>query len=182
MNISDWCVESGEFDILVGASSKDIKLSATVSVEAPACDIPDYRETAPAYYNNVANITRDDFAAVYGELPSPEIDTTKRIDKYSCLNDARHTKWGGRLCRLITKIMSGMGSAENGDGKMLAAMATQIPIRNFVQMSMGAFSEGQAKGLLMMLNDDQSSFLGFSRIFWTLGGTLARLPKLLSSI
>ena len=182
VNISDWCVESGEFDILVGASSKDIKLSATVSVEAPACDIPDYRETAPAYYNNVANITRDDFAAVYGELPSPEIDTTKRIDKYSCLNDARHTKWGGRLCRLITKIMSGMGSAENGDGKMLAAMATQIPIRNFVQMSMGAFSEGQAKGLLMMLNDDQSSFLGFSRIFWTLGGTLARLPKLLSSI
>ena len=61
-------------------------------------------------------------------------------------------------------------------------MATQIPIRNFVQMSMGAFSEGQAKGLRMMLNDDQSSFLGFSRIFWTLGGTLARLPKLLSSI
>lgn len=182
VNISDWCVESGEFDILVGASSKDIKLSATVSVEAPACDIPNYRETAPAYYNNVANITRDDFAAVYGELPSPEIDTTKRIDKYSCLNDARHTKWGGRLCRLITKIMTGMGSAENGDGKMLAAMATQIPIRNFVQMSMGAFSEGQAKGLLMMLNDDQSSFLGFSRIFWTLGGTLARLPKLLSSI
>lgn len=182
VNISDWCVESGDFDILVGASSKDIKLTATVNVEAPVCDIPDYRATAPAYYNDVKNITRDDFAAVYGELPSPEIDVNKRIDKYSCLNDARHTKWGGRLCRLITKVMSGMGSAENGDGKMLAAMATQIPIRNFVQMSMGAFSEGQAKGLLMMLNDDQSSFLGFSRIFWTLGGTLARLPKLLTSI
>ena len=182
VNISDWCVETGEFDILVGSSSKDIKLSATVSVEAPQCDIPDYRTTAPAYYNDVKNISRNDFAAVYGELPNPEIDINKKIDKYCCLNDARHTKWGGRLCRLITKIMSGMGSAENGDGKMLAAMATQIPIRNFVQMSMGAFSESQAKGLLMMLNDDQSSFIGFSRIFWTLGGTLARLPKLLTSI
>ena len=182
VNISDWCVESGEFDILVGASSRDIKLNATVNVEAPACEIPDYRETAPAYYNNVAGITRNDFAAIYGELPNPEIDKNKRIDKYCCLNDARHTRWGGRLCKFITKVMSGLGSAENGDGAMLAAMATQIPIRNFVQMSMGAFSEGQAKGLLMMLNDDQSSFLGFSRIFWTLGGTLARLPKLLSSI
>ena len=182
VNISDWCVESGEFDILVGASSRDIKLNATVNVEAPACEIPDYRETAPAYYNNVAGITRNDFAAVFGELPNPEIDKNKRIDKYCCLNDARHTRWGGRLCKFITKVMSGLGSAENGDGAMLAAMATQIPIRNFVQMSMGAFSEGQAKGLLMMLNDDQSSFLGFSRIFWTLGGTLARLPKLLSSI
>ena len=182
VNINDWCVESGDFDIMVCASSRDVKLTATVNVEAPVCEIPDYRATAPAYYNDVKNITRDDFAAVYGELPNPQIDTSKRIDKYSCLNDARHTKWGGRLCRLISKVMSGMGSAENGDGKMLAAMATQIPVRNFVQMSMGAFSEYQAEGLLMMLNDDQSSFIGFSRIFWTLGGTLARLPKLLSAI
>ena len=182
VNINDWCVESGDFDIMVAASSRDVKLTATVNVEAPACEIPDYHTTAPAYYNDVKNITRDDFAAVYGELPNPQIDTSKRIDKYSCLNDARHTKWGGRLCRLISKVMSGMGSAENGDGKMLAAMATQIPVRNFVQMSMGAFSEYQAEGLLMMLNDDQSSFIGFSKIFWTLGGTLARLPKLLSAI
>ena len=182
VNINDWCVESGDFDIMVAASSRDVKLTATVNVEAPACEIPDYHTTAPAYYNDVKNITRDDFAAVYGELPNPQIDTSKRIDKYSCLNDARHTKWGGRLCRLISKVMTGMGSAENGDGKMLAAMATQIPVRNFVQMSMGAFSEYQAEGLLMMLNDDQSSFIGFSKIFWTLGGTLARLPKLLSAI
>lgn len=182
VNINDWCVESGEFDIMVAASSRDVKLSAVVNVEAPACDIPDYRATAPAYYDDITNISRDDFAAVYGTLPSPEIDVNKKIDKYCCLNDARHTKWGGRLCNLITKIMSGMGSAENGDGKMLAAMATQIPIRNFVQMSMGAFSEQQAEGLLMMLNDDQSSFVGFSKIFWTLAGTIARLPKLLSSI
>lgn len=182
VKIGDWCVESGDFDIMVAASSRDVKLTATVNVEAPACEIPDYRTTAPAYYNNVAGITRDDFAAVYGELPNPQIDTTKKIDKYSCLNDARHTKWGGKLCNLINKVMVNLGSAENGDGKMLAAMATQIPIRNFVQMSMGAFSEQQAEGLLMMLNDDQSSFVGFSKIFWTLGGTIARLPKLLSAI
>lgn len=182
VNINDWCVESGDFDIMVCASSRDVKLTATVNVEAPVCEIPDYRATAPAYYDDIKHITREDFAAVYGELPNPQIDTSKRIDKYCCLNDAKHTKWGGKICKLIVKIMSGMGSAENGDGKMLAAMATQIPIRNFVQMSMGAFSEYQAEGLLMMLNDDQSSFIGFSRIFWTLGGTLARLPKLLSAI
>ena len=115
-------------------------------------------------------------------VPNPEIDTNKKIDLYCCLNDARHTKWGGKLCNMITKIMSGMGSDANGDGKMLAAMATQIPIRNFIAMSMGVFSPAMAEGLLMMLNDDQSSFIGFSKIFWTLGGTLARLPKLLSAI
>lgn len=183
VNINDWCVESGDFDILVGASSRDIRLTATVYVESTVeCEIPDYRASAPNYYNDVANITRDDFAAVYGELPNPEIDTTKKIDRYCCLNDARHTKWGGKLCRLIEKIMSKMGSAENGDGKMLAAMATQIPVRNFVSMSMGVFSEEMAEGLLMMLNDDESSFVGFSKIFWRLGGALVKLPNLLKSI
>ncbi|MCM1285874.1 MAG: glycoside hydrolase family 3 C-terminal domain-containing protein [Acetobacter sp.] len=183
VDLGDWQVETGEFDIMVGASSRDIKLTATMTVESTVdAVIPDYRKTAPNYYNDVANITRDDFAAVYGELPSPEIDTNKKIDIYCCLNDARHTKWGGRLCGLIEKIMSGMGSDANGDGKMLAAMATQIPVRNFIAMSMGAFSPAQAEGLLMMLNDDQSSFAGFSKIFWRLGGTIAKLPKLLSSI
>ena len=183
VNLGDWQVETGEFDIMVGASSRDIKLTTTVNVESTVdAAIPDYRETAPNYYNNVAAVTHDDFAAVYGELPNPEIDLNKKIDLYCCLNDARHTKWGGKLCRLIEKIMSGMGSDANGDGLMLAAMATQIPIRNFIAMSMGAFSPAQAEGLLMMLNDDQSSFAGFNRIFWRLGGTIAKLPKLLSSI
>ncbi|MBR6392833.1 MAG: glycoside hydrolase family 3 C-terminal domain-containing protein [Eubacterium sp.] len=184
VNTNDWFVESGEFDILVGASSADIKLCETVTVEGTVeAEIPDYRATAPDYYNNVAGITRDDFAAVYGELPSPDIDENKRIDKYCCLNDARHTKWGGRLCRFIEGLMAKFaGSDVNGDGKMLAAMATQIPVRNFVAMSMGAFSEAQADGLLMMLNDDQSSFVGFNKIFWRLAGTIAKLPKLLKSI
>ncbi|MBQ7740879.1 MAG: glycoside hydrolase family 3 C-terminal domain-containing protein [Eubacterium sp.] len=187
VNTNDWFVESGDFDILVGSSSRDIKLCETVTVEGTVeGEIPDYKATAPNYYNNVKGITRDDFAAVYksanGELPNPEIDTEKEIDKYCCLNDARHTKWGGRICRLIEKIMSKMGSAENGDGKMLAAMATQIPIRNFIAMSMGAFSEKQANGLMMILDDRKSTFVGFNAIFWRLGGTICRLPKLLKSI
>lgn len=183
VNINDWCVESGEFDILIAASSRDIKLISTVTVESSVeCSIPDYREVAPNYYNDITNISREDFAAVYGELPSPEIDKSKKIDIYSCLNDARHTKWGKKLCNMIEKLMSGMGNDANGDGKMLAAMATQIPIRNFIQMSMGVFSPAMADGLIKMLNDDESTFVGFSKIFWRIGGALVRLPALLKAI
>ncbi|MCD7796731.1 MAG: glycoside hydrolase family 3 C-terminal domain-containing protein [Clostridiales bacterium] len=185
VKLGDWMVETGEFNILVSASSRDAKLTATVTVTSTVdAEIPDYRESAPAYYTaDVDGMKGEQFAAVYGSaLPSPEPDTTKKIDIYCCLNDARHTKWGGRLCRMIEGIMSKMGSAENGDGKMLAAMATQIPIRNFIAMSMGVFSPEMADGLLMMLNDDESSFAGFNKIFWRLGGALTRLPALLKSI
>lgn len=185
VNIGDWHVETGDFDILVAASSRDIRLTETVKVTSTvAAEIPDYRSTAPAYYTaDLSEMKGDQFAAVYGqELPSAEFDQNKKIDLYCCLNDARHTKWGGRICRLIENIMSKMGSDANGDGKMLAAMATQIPIRNFIAMSMGVFSPEMADGLLMILNDDNSSFVGFNKIFWRLGGALTRLPALLKSI
>lgn len=185
VNLGDWHVESGDFEIMVGASIRDIKLTDTVNVKSTVeAVVPDYRETAPAYYTaDIKNITDEQWTAVYGqELPAREVDKSKPIDIYCCLNDARHTKWGGKICRLIENIMSKMGSDANGDGKMLAAMATQIPIRNFIAMSMGVFSPEMADGLIMMLNDDKSTFVGFSKIFWRLGGALTRLPALLKSI
>lgn len=185
ININDWMVETGEFDILIGASSRDMRLSKTITVESTdIVKIPDYRESAPAYYTaDINNMNGSQFEAVYGKsMPSSEINRTKKIDIYCCINDAKYTKWGGKIAKLIKFIMTKMGSAENGDGAMLAAMATQIPIRNFVQMSMGVFSPKMAEGLINILNDDESTFIGINKIFWRIGSVLIKLPKLLKSI
>ena len=185
VNIGDWHVETGEFDILVGASSRDIKLSAGIHVASTVdAEIPNYKETAPAYYTaDISEMTGEQWAAVYGqELPSAERDTTKKITIYNCLDDASHTKWGGKIGRLIKKVISNFGSAENGDAAMLQAMAVQIPIRNFISMSMGVFSPKMAEGLLQILNDDESTINGVGKILGGLGGALKRLPNLLHSI
>lgn len=185
VNIGDWHVETGEFDILVGASSRDIKLSAVIHVASTVdAEIPNYKETAPAYYTaDISEMTGEQWAAVYGqELPSAERDTTKKITIYNCLDDASHTKWGGKIGRLIKKVISNFGSTENGDAAMLQAMAVQIPIRNFISMSMGVFSPKMAEGLLQILNDDESTIKGVGKILGGLGGALKRLPNLLHSI
>lgn len=185
VNIGDWHVETGEFDILVGASSRDIKLSAVIHVASTVdAEIPNYKETAPAYYTaDISEMTGEQWATVYGqELPSAERDTTKKITIYNCLDDASHTKWGGKIGRLIKKVISNFGSAENGDAAMLQAMAVQIPIRNFISMSMGVFSPKMAEGLLQILNDDESTIKGVGKILGGLGGALKRLPNLLHSI
>ena len=185
VELQDWQVETGLFDIMVGASSRDIRLTKAVNIISDCtAAVPDYRKTAPAYYTaDLAAMDDAQWTAVYGKaLPARERDTTKPIDLYNCLDDASHTKWGGKICRLISKVVGKFGSAENGDGQMLAAMATQIPIRNFIAMSMGVFSPKMAEGLLMILNDDRSTFVGFNKILGGIGGALAKLPKLLKSI
>jgi len=106
----------------------------------------------------------------------------KPIDIYCCLNDAIDTKWGGRICKLISGAMSKFGSAENGDGKMIAAMALQIPIRNFIAMSMGVFSEEMAQGLLEILNDDKSSAKGLGKLLKGIPAAIMKLPALLKAI
>ncbi len=178
-------VETGKFDILVGASSRDIKLSKIITVESTdIAEIPDYRKIAPAYYTaDISNMNGKQFESVYGKpMPSSEIDKNKKIDIYCCINDAQYTKWGGEIAKLIKFIMTKMGSTENGDGAMLAAMATQIPIRNFVQMSMGVFLPKMAEGLINILNDEESTFVGINKIFWRIGSVIIKLPKLLKSI
>ena len=180
---NDWCVESGTFDILVGASSRDIRLTSAVNVTATEeCEIPDYRDVAPAYYNKIDAITREDFAALYGDLPADTRTQGRPIDIYCCLYDAKDTKWGGRICNLLGFAMSKFGSEENGDGAMLSAMATQIPIRNFIAMSMGVFTEDMAQGLLDILNDDTSSAKGLGVILKGIPQAISKLPNLLKSI
>ena len=183
VNTHDWCVESGKFDILVGASSRDIKLQSSVNVESTEqCEIPDYRETAPNYYNNITAITHDDFEVIYGELPAQTRSKNQKIDIYCCLDDAKDTKWGKVICGAINKIMTGFGSDQNGDGKMLAAMATQIPIRNFVAMSMGVFTPKMAEGLINVLNDEESSLTGVAKIVKGVPQAIAKIPMLIKSI
>lgn len=146
----DWQVETGEFKILVGASSRDIKLEKSVNVESSvAYAVPDYRRTAPNYYGaDITAVPDEQYKAVLGhEIPENERDKSKPLTILNTIEDAADGKWGGRLNRLLKKFL--------GEDNLMSAVALQLPIKNFISMSFGIFSPRMAEGLLVILNEDK---------------------------
>lgn len=184
VNISDWHVESGRFDILVGANVSDIKLKAAVTVESTQdAAVPDYRQTAPELYAaDVHNVSDAAFEAVLGfAIPAKEHDKSEKLTILNCLADASHTKWGGRINSLIDKAFALAFKADDPNGGFVKAMALEIPIRNFVTMSDGVFTDEMAKGLLMILNDEGAA-KGMGKIIAGLAVGIKNLPALLKAI
>lgn len=184
VNINDWHVESGEFDILVGASSRDIRLTATVNVESTVdAVVPDYRQSAPCYYTaDVTDVPDSAFEAVLGRpIPARQMDTTMKLTIANSLCDAKHTKWGGRINNLLNKVLDMIFSPDDPSSGMIKSMALEIPIKNFITMSMGVFSEEMANGLLLILNDEAAG-KGLGKILAGIIPAIGKMPALFKSI
>ncbi len=182
VNIHDWHVESGEFKVLVGASSRDIKLEAAVSVESTVeAEIPDYKATAPAYYAaDIMTVPDSEFEAVLGRpIPAAQRDPSVPLGINNTLEDSITGKAGAKLCKLIKKIMAKM--PDDGNKDMMEAMALQIPIRCMMSMSMGVLTEKMADGILDILND-RGWGKGLGKILGGMGNALKNMKNLFNSI
>ena len=179
-----WQVESGDFEIMVGASSRDIKLTADVFVESTdSSPVPDYRETAPSYYGaDVTAVSDEEFEALLGhKIPHREFDRDVVFTMANSLGDAADTKWGSKINALVGSAVDLAMKNDENTASMLKAMALEIPIRNFVSMSSGVFTEEMAKGLLMILNGEKSG-KGLMKIVAGLAGAVKKLPDLIKSV
>ncbi len=148
VNIHDWHVETGAFTICVGASSRDIKLSAELNIESTVeAIVPDYRETAPAYYSaDIKNIPAEQFVSVLGrELPPSEIKVYPNLTLVNTIEDSAAGKNGAKIVGLIKKLV--------GEESMAAGIALQLPIKNLISMSFGIFNPKMAAQFLDILND-----------------------------
>ena len=180
-----WAVESGEFTVKVGASSRDIRLSSTVKVTSTdeGTTAPDYRKSAPTYYTgDPANVPDEEFAALLGKpIPYVNEPASTEITINSALEDAAGTPAGRVVNDLLKNVFKAMSGGNPAQERMMASMALQIPIRCFISMSMGVFTPEMADGLCTILNG-KGTMKGLAKIVGGLGEAVKHIGALMSSI
>ena len=153
----DWCVESGDFEILVGSSSRDILLRAAVQVKAPAVEIPDYKEKAPVYYSlaDTEEIPLEQFEALMGRKIALETPIKKgELDLNSTVSDLGVSTFG-KIFRWAVARFSPMvlpKGAPEFEKNMVREGAMSLPVRNIFSMTNGAVTYEATLGLLTAFN------------------------------
>jgi beta-glucosidase len=159
-HIAGWHVESGEFEILVGASSADIRLRATVWVESsqPALTVPSFEEDAPVYYRLPAGellIPDGAFRALYGkDIPPNQRLPGEPYTITSTLDEIKSTFIGRRIyAQVLANLRKALGGGENETlNLMVERMIGDMPLRNLVTFSAGRFSFEMVNSLLLLMN------------------------------
>lgn len=175
----DWCVESGEYKILVGSSSRDIRLEAAAKMKSEDDEtIVDLRESAGVYFDgDPARAREDDFKVIYGgEFKlAPEITSDSLNNSIERSKDKGLAKFIYNTVDLAMKPKGGVGSS------MITNTIMQTPIRNYVSMSNGLFTEDMADGLLKVF-EGKDVAKGVGKIAKGVPNALVNLKSLLKSI
>ncbi|GAB6090235.1 beta-glucosidase family protein [Spirochaeta dissipatitropha] len=172
-----WCVEAGDFEVLVGASSEDIllteKLNYSLSTDRSPDGInsvlsstsADMKNIVPEYFTPDTGIFRNltesgAFSRLLGsgshpiDLPPGDHDPTDGFSRTSTLEDISRTLTGRILYRFIMKKVrqSFSKSADPKTAAMIQAVVKETPLRNWCFMSGGRIPMRAIDGLALFLS------------------------------
>ncbi len=166
VNISDWHVESGEYKVLIGASSRDIKLEGVVNISSanPDVQVPNYQDVAPVYYNldTIDEIKEEEFQAVYGaELPGNAPFEKGSFTINNTISQLRPSRFGNGLYTLMVNAakLVAIGS-ENPE--MITQSVKDLPLRAFSGWTGGVISPYSVEGILDLCNGVKG---GWKKVF-----------------
>ena len=144
-----WQTEPGVYRILVGASSRDIRLTAEVYVEGDDLPVPDLRSLTPVYYDMPSapqELPQSEFLALAKSKKPQERDRTT-ITRYSPIKDLAFSKGGRPIYESIVKRASSNPDPEMA--KTNLKMAMDMPVMN---LFMGNSRRSEVDKILQIAN------------------------------
>jgi beta-glucosidase len=167
-----WAIEGGVYEILAGASSRNIVLRGEVQVAGDGYEtqLQDQRKSSPEYFNMSAKglkVSDGSFESLYGQKLPPGKREAGLIDANSTVGDIKHTEIGKKLVALILQHTSEIFSGEGASGfrVMIEKMLMEIPLRSLGMFSGGKVSTSMIGALVDALNGKPCSDPGLSGLF-----------------
>ena len=157
-----WEVEGGSYQLLVGASSADIRLTAVVTVEGTNAPDP-YAGLALPHYRTgeVAQVPDAEYEALLGR-PLPEGKV--RIDRNMTLGEMGHGRspLGWIAAAVLGALLN--RSIKKGKPDLNILFQYNMPLRALAKMTNGAISMGMVDGIVMELKGFW--IIGLVRVIW----------------
>ena len=144
-----WEIEGGQYELRVGASCADIRLTAAVEVAGTDAPDPYAGKTLPHYRTgSVQNVPDAEWETLLGHaIPQ---DTIK-IDRNMTLGELNHSRspLGWLIWAVLTALLN--ASYKKGKPDLNILFQYNMPLRALAKMTGGAISMGMVDGLVMEL-------------------------------
>ncbi|MDR2267237.1 MAG: glycoside hydrolase family 3 C-terminal domain-containing protein [Christensenellaceae bacterium] len=154
VKVSNWVIDDGEYEILIGASSADIKLSTKLKINAKEVEAPYNAGAVGEYYCYLGTASNEAFKEILGHpIPSSEY-LIEPIRWDTTLSESRVRFWGRVTCRIATFIAKRI-IKDDGDNEMAAFMKSILysnPLRPFATVSGGMVTINMMEGGIDFLN------------------------------
>ena len=151
-------IDGGEYDILIGASVADIKLSGTVTVAGTEAELPYALSDLPSYAGaDIKKVPDAEFETLLG-TPIPDggwAGVLQMNDAICQLYYARSLK-----ARLVYKIMTGMlnKSIKKGKPDLNIIFIYNMPFRAIGKMAGGMVSQDMCESIVTIVNGHGIAF------------------------
>ena len=144
-----WEIEGGRYEVRVGASSADIRLTADVDIRGTNATDPYAGKALPHYKSgSVQNVPDAEWEALLGH-PIPQ-DKVK-IDRNMTLGELNHSRspLGWLIWAVLTALLN--ASFKKGKPDLNVLFQYNMPLRALAKMTSGAISMGMVDGIVMEL-------------------------------
>jgi len=159
-------VASGDYEIRIGASSQDIRLTGRISKEGEA-DLPKDSSIESTWYAHLKGKPSDeDFKSIYDRgIQSEESAVKGKFTIDSTLEDMGHTLIGKMMKQVSKGMLMKAGGFRKEDRrsnefKMMFQFVMTTPLRTTMLLSQGQLSQSMANGIVDLANGKYLKGLG----------------------
>jgi beta-glucosidase len=155
VEVKDWVVPEGDYQLSLGASSRDIRLERQVRVHGTPRTLP-AGSTAEWYSRPAGKVSSADFESVYGKpLEAVKVQRRGEFSLASSFTEMQGNLWIRLVMKYymnqLTQGSSGSGPSDPNFGMVIEGFK-HTPLKGLIRLSKGRLTLSTAEGLVDIAN------------------------------